>query len=88
MLVDEKGEALAEEEISRRRKRSSGLDNVYYKLVIGGEEVIVELFLNNDFISPNLVIENRNKNYRTRKIIGDYFPGSLRMEKVKIRCVL
>ena len=45
---------------------------MHYKLEIEGEEVVIELFLNNDFISPNLVIERRTKEYRTRKLIGDY----------------
>lgn len=82
ILVDEKGDALTEDEVSRRRKRSADLsNNVHYKLEIEGEEVVVELFLNSEFISPNLVIERRTKEKRTRRRVGDYLSGKIECGK-------
>ncbi|KAL0271566.1 UNVERIFIED_CONTAM: hypothetical protein PYX00_008622 [Menopon gallinae] len=69
VLVDERGEELTGDDAKKRRKRNSDLN---YKLKIENEDVILELFPSSGFISPNLVVERRNKHKRTRRVVNGY----------------
>ena len=50
-----------------RKKRSTFPSNLNYKLRIEGDELVVQLFPNNDFISPNLIIQRWSKTNRTKR---------------------
>lgn len=76
VLVDDDGEELDTNVAFNRQKRNAQPLNLNYKLEIEGEQLVVQLFPNYDFISPNLVIERWMKNNRTRKYVRrNYYTG-------------
>ncbi|KAK6644121.1 hypothetical protein RUM43_000388 [Polyplax serrata] len=83
VLVDDDGEELDTNVAFNRQKRNAQPLNLNYKLEIEGEQLVVQLFPNYDFISPNLVIERWMKNNRTRKYVRRNYYTDKTQEKTK-----